>query len=382
MRKLALLVVLLAFAIFPSLAGAVTDYPTAQSPFCNTAYQFCVLETGPELVPNDTYWSMQYGPQITQAPAAWDVWMGAPTLVVAIVDTGIDCTHRDLVRCVPGYDFIHSVPLVGMEVSDDYGHGTHVTGIAAAATNNAEGIAGIAQVSYMPVKVCDSLGTCPDAAIVAGIQWATDHGASIINMSLGGADPGTLSAAVDYAYSRNVLVISACGNASGLYPDCFYPAAAPNSMGVSCTDATDTLCSFSSRGPSVDVSAPGDTIWSTVPTNGCLHCTWYGYAYLSGTSMSTPHVSGVAALIRSQHPELTVDQVWGLLELSADDKGALGYDTLYGFGRVDAYRAVTTAAPPGRCPCGAPPPPPPPPPVCSGHLNPHGKCVGPPTTQH
>src|SRR5215207_7436399 len=137
--------------------------PTAQADpaACDTDTQVCILE-----VPNDPLFPQQWGPQKIQAPEAWDIEDGDPAVVVAVLDTGIDYTHPDLIRCVPGYDFINGVPLTGTENSDDHGHGTHVAGIAAAAKGNAIGIAGVAQVAHMPVKVCDGGGSCPDAPIV------------------------------------------------------------------------------------------------------------------------------------------------------------------------------------------------------------------------
>ena len=332
--------------------------PTAQADpaDCDTAVEVCVLE-----VPNDPLFPQQWGPQKIQAPEAWDIEDGDPAVVVAIVDTGIDCTHPDLIRCVPGYDFINNVPLTGTENSDDNQHGTHVAGIAAATKNNSEGIAGVAQVAYMPVKVCTSGGSCPDQPIVDGLKFAADNGAEVANLSLGGSLPGSMEVGVDYAHSKDVLVVSACGN-SGTEP-CLYPAAFVNSMAVSCTDPADVICWFSSRGTEVDVAAPGLDILSTLPGGG--------YGSLSGTSMSTPHVSGVAGLVRSADATLTNVATWALLEATADDIGDAGWDPLYGSGRVNAFRAVVAATPD--------PPPPPPPPVCEPprHLNPHGKCVGP-----
>lgn len=234
------------------------DAAFPESTKCNIRVQVCVLDT----IPNDPMFASQYGPQKIQAPAAWDVWKGSdgthPPIILGIVDTGIDCTHPDIVgKCVPGWDFIHGAALNGTENSDDYGHGTHVTSIAAGVSNNSIGVAGICwDCKYMPVKVCDSGGSCPDAAIRDGNMWAADHGAKIINMSLGGSLPGCcMQTGVDYAYGKGVLVISACGN-TGAEP-CSYPAAFANSMAVSCSDGADNICGFSSRGWEVDVSAPG-----------------------------------------------------------------------------------------------------------------------------
>jgi len=333
-------------------SGPVPPPGLAQAPNCDTATEVGALAT----IPNDPMFSSQYGPQKISAPLAWDTTQGSAGMIIAIVDTGIDCTHPDVgLKCVPGYDFIHGIPLSGTENSDDFGHGTHVACIAACSTNNSVGVAGLNwNAKVMPVKVCDSGGSCPDAAIVNGNHWAADHGAGVINMSLGGSLPTTMQEGVDYAYNHGVLVISACGN-SGSQP-CLFPAAFANSMAVSCTDSGDNICYFSSRGLEVDVAAPGYGVLSAVPTGSCGLCDPSGYVQLSGTSMSTPHVTGVASLIRGQHPEYSVDQVWGLIQQSADDKGAAGFDRNYGFGRLNAAKAVTQAAPVGRLAKPAPVP--------------------------
>jgi len=344
--KLLLVTALIAAGVLvASLVSTGASHDAPSVPSC--AAEVCALDT----TPNDSLYPQQYGPQRVQAPAAWDLSTGASTTIIATVDTGIDCTHPDLAnKCVPGYDFVHNVPLAGTENSDDHGHGTHVTSIEAGVTNNGIGVAGLCwECRYLPVKVLNASGSGSWAQVAAGIRFAADNGANVINMSLGGSsfDSGVRSA-VDYAFSKNVLVVSACGN-SGSEP-CLYPAAYVNSMAISCSDASDALCSFTSRGVEVDVSAPGLSVLAAVPIGSCALCDPSGYRKLSGTSMSTPHVSGVAGLVRSLHPEYTADQVYGLLELSADDRGPVGFDHGYGFGRLNAYRALTTAAPDGRLP--------------------------------
>lgn len=329
----------------------------------------CDAEVCALFEPNDTRFSEQYGPQIVQAPAAWDIGTGLDTTIIATVDTGIACDHPDLAgKCVAGWNALTGTPISPTSNSDDHGHGTHVTSIEAGVTNNGVGVAGICWgCLYMPVKVLDSggLGVWEDAA--EGILFAADNGADIINLSLGGgtADPNVESA-VNYAYGLGVLVVSACGN-SGNSTNCLYPAHFANSMAVSCSDSDDNICSFSSAGVDheVDVAAPGQSVLAAVPTGACSLCDPSGYRLLSGTSMSTPHVSGLAGLIRSHRPGLTVDQEWGLLEQSADDRGNAGYDRLYGFGRINAFRALTETPPAGRLakPPGVTPTPVPPPPT-------------------
>lgn len=320
----------------------------------NCPAEVCIADT----VPNDALYGSQYGPQRIAAPAAWDVATGAASVVIAIVDTGIDCTHPDLVdKCVAGYDVTLGTTLSGQENSDDYGHGTHVASTAAGATNNSLGVAGICWTcKVMPVKVL-TFGAGEWVNIAEGIIFATDNGASIINLSLGGIDfDAGMEAAVNYAWSQDVLVVSACGNNSVLF--CSYPAAYANSMAVSCSDDRDRLCLFSSLGWEVDVSAPGLSVLAAVPLGSCNLCDPSGYRSVSGTSMSTPHVAGVAGLIRSLHPGLSNEQVYGLLQQSADDKGDSGFDVEYGFGRLNAAKAVTQTPPSSRL--TKPPPPPPP----------------------
>ncbi len=329
---------------------------------CLQTHEVCALEVGPQLIPNDALYPQQYGPQRIAAPAAWDVTVGDAATVIAIVDTGVYCGHPDLIgKCLStGYDWVNN----DNDPVDDHGHGTHVASTAAAATNNALGIAGICwNCLILPEKVLDSGGGGSWQQVANGITHAADNGADIISMSLGGAGgDSVVENAVNYAYSKGVLVVSACGN-SGSNDNCLFPARYLNSIAVSCSDSNDKACSFTSYGSEVDVSAPGLSILAAVPASGAPCCSDpSGYKTLSGTSMSTPHVSGTAGLVRSLHPELSVDQVWGLLEQSADDSGATGFDIIYGFGRINAFGAVTQTAPAERLtkpplPTPAPPPP-------------------------
>lgn len=342
MRRLIWLTVgLLLAALFFSaaLSPAEGDGP------CGGA-EVCVADT----IPNDPMFAqMQWGPKKVHAPAAWDLTTGSADIVIAVVDTGVDCGHPDLAgKCVPGYDIYNN----DADPFDDHGHGTFVAGIAAAVTNNGVGVAGTCwQCKIMPVKVLSSGGSGFYFDVAAGVRWAADNGADVINMSLGGGRPledDQLDVAVSYAHQKGVLVISACGNTGNSSADCLYPASAADSMAVTCTGQTDVICSFSSAGPEADVSAPGSAIVSTVPTGTCALCTPEGYLTAGGTSASTPFVSGVAALVLTQHPEYTPDEVWGLLELASDDVGTAGWDRLYGFGRLNAYDSLTLTPPDGR----------------------------------
>jgi len=288
---------------------------------------------------NDPYYlnATLWGLLKVQAPQAWDVTTGSPYVSVAILDTGIDLSHPDLWgKIVASVNFSSSTT-----GSDMYGHGTHVAGIVAAATNNGVGVAGIGyNSSLINVKVLGDDGSGSYAAVANGIIWAADHGARVINMSLGGTMySATLESAVNYAWSKGVVVVAAAGNNSSTAQ--FYPAAYSNTIAVAATNADDTLASFSSRGDWVDVSAPGVSIFSTVPTGSCPLCASSGYRYASGTSMASPFVAGLAALVITRvsdvnGSETVNDETRACLQVSADPLSATGA----GSGRINALAAV------------------------------------------
>ncbi len=283
------------------------------------------------LTPNDTYYSLQYGLTKIEGPAAWDTERGQTSSVtIAVVDTGVQLNHPDLAsKIVAGFDFVNG----DASANDDHGHGTHVAGIASALTNNSLGVAGVSWgANIMPVKVLDSFGSGTDANVSDGITWAADNGAKVINLSLGGYDfSQTLQNATDYAYNRGVTVLAAAGNDGSNIT--IYPAGNTNVAGVGATNSSDGWASFSNYNSSVDVSAPGVSILSTYIDSSL--------AYLSGTSMATPCASGVVALIRSKNPSMSVDSVFSTLTLSSTDLGSAGRDNFFGWGRVDAYNAVS-----------------------------------------
>lgn len=285
--------------------------------------------------PNDPYYSLQWGLDKINAPAAWDVTHGSSSLIIAIVDTGIDGTHPDLsARVLAGYNFVSSEPIPAHTNSDDNGHGTHVAGIASAVTNNGLGVAGMAwEARMMPVKVLDPGGYGSYLGVAQGIKYAADKGAKIINLSLGGpADSITLKDGVDYAYSKGCLLVAAAGN-GGTTP-LLYPAQYANVMGVGNTDWYDQRYS-SNYGDGLSVMAPGTSIYSTVPGS---------YGYKSGTSMSTPFVSGLAALVWSACSDMLRDEVRQLIEQNAVDLGVPGWDVNYGYGRIDAGATLRNAS--------------------------------------
>jgi thermitase len=290
------------------------------------------------------------------APRAWSLTRGLRGVRIAVVDTGIDAGHPDLVgKVVAAANFTAS-----STVQDLSGHGTHVAGVAAASFDNSVGIAGMAPLAQlMDIKVLavdESGQTTGDCANVAdGVVWAADHGANVLNLSLGGPSPcRALETAVAYASSRGALVVAAAGNEGTTSR--LYPAAFPDVLSVAATTNRDQLAGFSNRGASwVDVAAPGDGIVSTLPTfdngSGAIN-----YGYMSGTSMAAPVVSGVAALIWPQTTTaVTARDVEARLTATAQPITGTGIDFRYG--RVDACRAVTGDAPS----CGTPFVPAPPP---------------------
>ncbi len=294
----------------------------------------------PAFVPNDPYYNdptKVYGPQMINAPAAWDYGFGSGA-VVAILDTGIAMTHTEFSgRILPGWNFVANPD--NNTPQDDNGHGTHVTGIALAAINNGIGIAGMAgQASILPVKVLDSTNFGYWSDVISGITWAVDHGADVINMSLSGTvgDPG-LPAALQYAVANDVLIVAAMGNSAGTTPE--YPSWYNETFAVGATTSADVRWSLSNYGNHMDVVAPGATVYSTLWSASNPNT----YGFKSGTSMATPHVAGLAALIRASRPDLTLWDVRAIIEQTAVDKGDPGFDIEYAWGRVDAGAALVLA---------------------------------------
>lgn len=279
--------------------------------------------------PNDPYFSSQWGLHKVEAPAAWDITTGSGGMSIAILDTGVDPNHPDLRdKIVKNVNFTYS-----STVGDVHGHGTHVAGIAAASTNNGIGVAGLGYDStIMNVKVLGDSGSGYYSWVTSGIIWAADNGAQVINMSLGGtAGSRALEDAINYAWSKGVVVVAAAGNSGTSSP--FYPAFYANCMAVAATDANDAKASWSNYGDWVDVAAPGVSIYST------LRGTSYGYK--SGTSMASPHVAGLAALVFTTVSDvngngLLNDEARARIESTCDDIGVSGI----GAGRINAAQAV------------------------------------------
>lgn len=285
----------------------------------------------PALVPNDLQYASQWHLPRIRAPEGWDLTQGAAGAVIAILDSGVEATHPDFAgKLVAGYNTYSN----STTTADQFGHGTEVAGAAGALTNNGEGVAGMAGAApIMPVRVTDNAGRATSASIANGIVWATDHGARVVNLSFNGiAGNMTIRTTAEYAFNHGTLVVAASGNCACVDPT----ADNPYILSVSATDETDGLASFSSTGAFVDLSAPGTNILTTAR---------FGlYAADSGTSLASPIVAGVAALMFAARPALSPGLVTQLLEGTAFDPGGNGYDPGFGHGRVDAFAAVSAAA--------------------------------------
>jgi thermitase len=298
-----------------------------------------------QLVPNDQYWSFQWGPQIIEADLAWNTTIGDSSILVAVIDTGIDYNHPDLHdNYVPlGYNWVNDTS----DPHDDFGHGTHCAGIIAAVLNNALGIAGLAQVKIMAEKALDAQGSGYEDDLANAIIHAVDCGANILSNSWGGYGVSQLIYdAVRYAYEHGVLVIAAAGNEATDTE--VIPAAYDEVIAVTATDIYDSPAWFTNFGEWIEIAAPGVNIYSTMPTYHVTMNDWgysMNYSYMDGTSMACPHVAGVAALIWSQFPNATRDWVRAQLRYTGDDLGDPGFDEYYGYGRINAKNAVEQAPP-------------------------------------
>lgn len=262
---------------------------------------------------------------------AEEVRAASPTSpLVAVVDTGASGTHPDLDGVlVPGIDLVQG----GNGMVDPNGHGTHVAGVIGAEVGNGVGTEGLlAGARVMPVRVLDRSGSGSTDDVARGIVWAVDHGASVVNMSLGGTSPDSvLKSAVDYAEKHDVVVVAAMGNEGEEGSPTSYPAAYPSVLSVAATTSRDTRAAYSSVGAHARLAAPGDAVMSTIPG---------GWGRMSGTSMATPYVSASAAAVRGASPSLSAPGVRDLLTSTADDLGAVGRDPQFGYGLVDPLAAL------------------------------------------
>ncbi|OMF34206.1 peptidase S8 [Paenibacillus sp. FSL H8-0548] len=290
--------------------------------------------TNETIVPNDTLYSeYQWNLPSIETEKGWNISKGNDQVIIAVLDTGVQSNHPDLKgKIVEGINIVDE----SAEPDDDVGHGTHVSGIIGASVNNGEGVAGLSWYNkIMPVKVLDSSGAGSTYSVAQGIIWAVDHGAKVINMSLGNyAQADFLHDAIKYAYEHDVVMIAASGNDNTDRPG--FPAAYPEVFAVAATNSSKEKASFSNYGDYIDVAAPGDSIASTYPGSQ--------YAALSGTSMASPHVAALAGLIRSVNPELSNVEVMELMRKSAVDLGDAGKDNYFGYGEIDVDKALSAAS--------------------------------------
>jgi thermitase len=308
------------------------------------------LELHALAIPNDAQFSQLYGLNNTgqtggladadiDAPEGWDAgglgsFPATGGVKVGIVDTGIDANHEDLSGKL--VDCGHASTLFGTvsngSCADDNDHGTHVSGTIAAKANNGVGVAGVAFNS--PLSMCKALnavGSGSTAGVANCITWLVQRGSKIISMSLGGGASSTMQTAVRNASNAGALIIAAAGNDGDATLN--YPAAYAEVVSVAATDNRDARASFSNANSDVEIAAPGVNILSTKRGGG--------YVSFSGTSMATPHVAGVAALIWGKNPGFTAAQVRSKLDASVDDKGPAGRDPSFGFGRVNLQKALS-----------------------------------------
>lgn len=344
-------------------------------PALTAAYDDTTCATAAVPWANDPCAGRQWGIGKLQAPAAWALTRGAG-VVVAVVDTGSDFNHPDLAANLiarPGANMLKNTAYVcpfqkagkkartsSALAQDDNGHGTHVAGIVAALTGNGLGVAGVAPAAkVLPVKVLDAAGSGSDGDVARGICYAADNGAKIINLSLG-YDPAAsilvqglgneTDDAIAYAYSKGSAVIIAAGNEG--FPACDFPASLSGALCVGATDRNDLKAYYSNFGLNIGVVAPGGIgsvlcnddgdVWSTIWPESGFDCSSNGYDSLSGTSMAAPHAAAVAALVAARYgAAATPDFIYARLKASADDLGTPGTDPLFGYGRVNALRAVS-----------------------------------------
>src|SRR4051812_29843038 len=302
--------------------------------------------------PNDPLFGDEYGLNNTgqtggtsdadiDAPEGWDAagMGGFPStggVKVGIVDTGIDQTHPDLAGktagCATPYNSV--LPINPGVCATAIGHCSHVSGTISANTNNGEGVSGVAFNS--PIVMCKALATAAGTGLTSDIAncitWVSKQGVKVISMSLGGGDNATLKAAVQRAYNNGngVLLVAAAGNDGNATLN--YPAAYSEVVSVAATDNRDHRASFSNANSDVEIAAPGVDVESTYA--GGLYMT------LSGTSMATPHVAGVAAVIADLNPGATAATLRSKLGAAVDDIGPAGRDTSFGFGRVNLCKAA------------------------------------------
>ena len=288
----------------------------------------------------DPLLNRQWGLMRVEGQKTWRAQRKAKSVKVAVVDTGVDAGHPDLAgRVEEGFDYLAR----DEDPFDDHGHGTHIAGVISANINNNKGVAGIALNStIIPMKSCERGGTCPLFETYLGIVDAVQRGAQIINLSLGSDAPcSTIDQAIfDYVHGQGVLVVAAAGNSGADGNPSINPANCNYTLGVAATDPANKRAPFSGYGDWVDIAAPGVEIWSTLPPILTIATPTIGYGPMSGTSMATPFVVAVAAVVKARHPDWGPDEIAERLTKTARDLGKKGRDPQFGAGLVNARRAA------------------------------------------
>jgi len=281
-----------------------------------------------DITPSDPWYPNEWFLPKISAPSAWDLTTGSQNVVIAILDTGVDSTHPDLQKqIVPGWNVYNN----NSDTSDVGNHGTAVAGTAAASSNNGIGIAAACWTcKLMPIRVSDINGYASDSTIATGLTWAADHGARIANISYMVSSSSIVTTAAKYFQGKGGIVTVSAGN-NGTF---ISSQDNPYILTVSASNEYDQLYVWSNTGNNVDFSAPGQVL-TTVPGAA--------YTHAGGTSFSAPLVAGVAGLVMSANPSLSPVQIQDVLKRSADDLGPAGWDSSYGWGRINASRAVSLA---------------------------------------
>ena len=304
------------------------------------------------MVPNDEFFSFQWHLHMINLEKAWDVSTG-DGVTIALIDTGVAPDGIDGFgsRLIRGMDFINRIN----RSRDDNGHGTHLAGTLAQETNNSTGVSGVAPgATILAIKALNKNGSGRTDTIVDAVRWAVENGAQVINMSLGGASFNeTFETAINEGLELGVVFVAAAGN--GGRPQITFPAAYEGVISVGAIQQDKELAPYSNHGPDLDVVAPGGNVSKDQNndnnSDGVLQETLFtdvlkspdpiwNYYFLNGTSMAAPHVSGVIALLLSKYPRLTPDMVRNIIRRSADDLGEPGRDDIFGWGMVNASKAL------------------------------------------
>jgi hypothetical protein len=286
------------------------------------------LRVPPMAVPNDYYYGFQWHLRKIGAPAAWDISKGSEKVIIAVLDSGVDPGHPDLAgKLLQGYNFYDN----NYDTNDVTGHGTAVAGVAAAVTDNGLGVAGVGwRCSILPVRVTDRSGYVSYSTLSKGLIYAADRGARVAVIAFRIYGGQSVSSAAKYFMDKGGLVFAAGGNTGSYVGD------PDNPYIISVSGTTSSDSAWGSYGPYIDLSAPCSGIYTTLRGGG--------YGSMGGTSLSAAIAGGVAALIFSLNPSLGPGKVEEILESTAVDLGAPGYDTRYGWGRIDAERALRKAS--------------------------------------